>query len=183
MTILLIGAGRMGSALLNGWIAKGVGPVIVVEPKPSAALKSLAKAKKMTLVTSPAAVNAKKLAACVVAIKPQILKGDAPVLADFARRGALMISIAAGTDTGFLFKSWGSKARIVRAMPNTPGAIGQGITGLYAAKGTTAADRRQADRLLSALRGEPVPRTTEIDVSLVVRESTGPAPRVKAGRG
>ncbi len=145
----------MGSALLNGWIAKGVGPVIVVEPKPSAALKSLAKAKKMTLVTTPAAVNAKKLAACVVAIKPQILKGDAPVLADFARRGALMISIAAGTDTGFLFKSWGSKARIVRAMPNTPGAIGQGITGLYAAKGTTAADRRQADRLLSAL-GETV---------------------------
>ena len=141
----------MGGALLKGWIAKGIGPVIVVEPKPSAALKSLAKAKKITLVAAPSAVRVKKLDACVVAIKPQILKNEAPVLAGFARAGALMISIAAGTDTRLLFQSWGAKARIVRAMPNTPGAIGQGITGLYAAKGASAADKKTADRLLSAL--------------------------------
>ena len=155
MTILLIGAGRMGSALLKGWVAKGTGPVIVVEPKPSTALKSLAKSKKITLVAAPSAVRAKKLSACVVAIKPQVLKNEAPVLADFAKGGALMISIAAGTDTRRLFQAWGKQARIIRAMPNTPGAIGQGITGLFAAKGTTAADRRHADRLLSAL-GETV---------------------------
>ena len=134
------------SALLKGWIAKGIGPVIVIEPKPSAALKSLAKAKTITLVAVPSAVKTKKIAACVVAIKPQMLKSEAPVLADFAKAGALMISIAAGTDTKLLFQAWGAKARIVRAMPNTPGAIGQGITGLYAAKGTTAADRKRADR-------------------------------------
>jgi pyrroline-5-carboxylate reductase len=62
-----------------------------------------------------------------------------------------MISIAAGTHTKSLFQAWGAKARIIRAMPNTPGAIGQGITGMFAARGTTAADKRMAASLLSAL--------------------------------
>jgi len=62
-----------------------------------------------------------------------------------------MISIAAGTSVAALQAAWGKKARIIRAMPNTPGAIGHGITGLYAAKGATAADRKWADALLSAL--------------------------------
>jgi pyrroline-5-carboxylate reductase len=153
--LLLIGAGRMGGALLKGWIARKIGPVIVVEPRPSPELRRLAKKKAITLVDAPSQVKAKKLSACVVALKPQILKGEAPVLADFARSGALMISIAAGTHTKSLFKAWGAKARIVRAMPNTPGAIGQGISGLFAARGTTAADKRKATALLSAL-GETV---------------------------
>jgi pyrroline-5-carboxylate reductase len=173
--ILLVGAGRMGGALLKGWIAKGIGPVTVVEPKPSAALKSLAKARKITLVAAPSAVKAKKPGACVVAIKPQILKDEAPVLAGFAKSGALMISIAAGTDTKRLFQAWGAKARIVRAMPNTPGAIGQGITGLYAAKGVGAADKKTADRLLSAL-GETlwVAKEDLID-SVTALSGSGPA--------
>src|ERR1019366_6454351 len=107
--------------------------------------------KAVTLVDAPSQVKAKKLSACVVALKPQILKNEAPVLAGFARSGALMISIAAGTHTKSLFQAWGAKARIVRAMPNTPGAIGRGITGLFAARGTTAADKRKATALLSAL--------------------------------
>ena len=72
------------------------------------------------------------------------------------RAARVMISVAAGTHTDLLFRAWGkSKPRIIRAMPNTPGAIGHGITGLYAAPGTTAADRRKAAQLLSAL-GETV---------------------------
>jgi pyrroline-5-carboxylate reductase len=175
LSILLIGAGRMGSALLKGWIAKDIGPVIVVEPKPSTELKSFAKAKRITLVAVPSAVRVKKLDACVVAIKPQVLKNEAPVLTDFAKAGALMISIAAGTDTKLLFKSWGAKARIVRAMPNIPGAIGKGITGLYAARGVSAADRKHADRLLSAL-GETlwVAKEDLID-SVTAVSGSGPA--------
>ena len=146
MSILLVGAGRMGVALLKGWLKRGVGPVIVVEPKPSPELRKLAKAKKHHAGRRAVAGEGEKLSACVVAIKPQILKGEAPVLADFARSGALMISIAAGTHTKSLFKAWGAKARIIRAMPNTPGAIGQGITGLFAAKGATAADKKQGRR-------------------------------------
>ena len=145
----------MGSALLQGWIKRKIKPLIVVEPKPSPEIKKLARQKAITLVAAPSQVTAKKLSACVVAIKPQVLKSEAPVLAGFAARGALMISIAAGTHTKSLFQAWGAKARIIRAMPNTPGAIGQGISGLFAAKGTSAADRKTADALLSAL-GETV---------------------------
>jgi pyrroline-5-carboxylate reductase len=141
----------MGSALLKGWRAKKIKPLVVVEPKPSAEIRKLARAKAITLVAAPSQVRAKTISACVVAIKPQVLKGEAAALAAVAGSGALMLSIAAGTSVATLRKAWGSKARIIRAMPNTPGAIGAGITGLYAAKGVTAADRKRADALLSAL--------------------------------
>jgi pyrroline-5-carboxylate reductase len=150
-SILLIGAGRMGGALLKGWIAGKAGPVIVVEPKPSPALKALAGKKAITLAATVSSVKIQKFSACVVALKPQILKNEAPLLAQVAQGGALMISVAAGTHTDLLFKTWGKSARIIRAMPNTPGAIGHGITGIYATPGTTAADRRKAAQLLSAL--------------------------------
>ena len=140
----------MGSALLKGWLKTGVKSISVVEPKPSAELKTLAKAKKIALFAAPSQVKSKP-SACVVAIKPQVLKGEAGTLANFASGGALMISIAAGTSVAALTKAWGKKARIIRAMPNTPGAIGAGISGLYAAKGVTAADKKRATALLSAL--------------------------------
>ena len=143
----------MGQALLTGWIGRGIGPITVVEPKPTAELKKRAKAKNITLLSVLPA--SRKFSACVVAVKPQILKTEAGTLADIAKGGALMISIAAGTDTRLLFQAWGKAARIVRAMPNTPGAIGHGITGLYSARTAGAADRKRAGTLLSAL-GETV---------------------------
>jgi pyrroline-5-carboxylate reductase len=140
----------MGSALLKGWLDRGVKAIAVVEPKPSLQLRKWAKAKKIALFHAPSAVK-RRPAVCVVAIKPQVLKGEAATLAGFAQSGALMISIAAGTSIGALTGAWGKKARIIRAMPNTPGAIGQGITGVFAAKGVTAADKKRAGSLLAAL--------------------------------
>jgi pyrroline-5-carboxylate reductase len=174
-TLLLVGAGRMGGALLKGWLARKSGSVIVIEPKPSAELRALAKKKAITLVASPPEVGTRKIAVCLVALKPQILKHEAPALARFAEAGALMISVAAGTHTKQLFKAWGKKARIVRAMPNTPGAIGQGISGLYAAPGATKADRKNAETLLSAL-GQTVwvSREDLID-SVTALSGSGPA--------
>ena len=86
-----------------------------------------------------------------------------------------MISIAAGTSIGFLARQWGRKARIVRAMPNTPGAIGRGITALYAAPNVTAKDKALAGSLLAAL-GETVWVKSEslIDAATAVSGS-GPA--------
>ncbi|HEX3754778.1 MAG TPA: pyrroline-5-carboxylate reductase [Rhizomicrobium sp.] len=174
-SIVLIGAGRMGSALLAGWQGRGLGPVIVVEPHPSPPIRKLAKAGTIRLTQTPSGVTAKKIAACVVAIKPQVLKGEAPVLAALARSDVPMISIAAGTSIAALSKAWGAKARIIRAMPNIPGAIGEGISGLYAAKGATASDRRLAASLLSAL-GEVVwvKRESLID-SVTAISGSGPA--------
>ena len=174
MSILLVGAGRMGAALLKGWLGRGVKSIIVVEPKPSADLRKLARAKKIVLFATPSDVR-RKPSVCVVAIKPQVLKGEAQALAGFAQAGALMISIAAGTSVATLNAAWGKKARIIRAMPNTPGAIGQGITGLYAAKGVTAADKKRAASLLSALgQTEWVAKEGLID-SVTAVSGSGPA--------
>ena len=164
----------MGSALLKGWLGRGVKSIIVIEPKPSAELRKLARTGKITLFAAPSQVK-RKPSVCVVAIKPQILKGEAQTLAGFAQAGALMISIAAGTSVAALNAAWGKKARIIRAMPNTPGAIGFGITGIYAAKGVTAADKKRATSLLLALgQTEWVAKETLIDGVTAVSGS-GPA--------
>jgi pyrroline-5-carboxylate reductase len=164
----------MGSALLKGWLARGVKSISVVEPKPSAQLKSLAKKKSISLFAAPSQVRGKP-SVCVVAIKPQVLKGEAATLAGFASKGALMISIAAGTSVVALTKAWGRKARIIRAMPNTPGAIGAGITGVFAAKGVTALDKKRTVSLLSALgETEWVAKEKLID-SVTAVSGSGPA--------
>ncbi len=173
--ILLIGAGRMGGALLSGWAGRKIVPIIAVEPKPSAELRALAKRNHIALFARSASIDSVRARACVVALKPQILKQAAVHLRPIAESGALMISIAAGTNIATLRKAWGAKARIVRAMPNTPGAIGRGITALYAAKGATAKDRALAERLLSAL-GQTLWVHSERDIDIVTAVSgSGPA--------
>ncbi|MGB8603234.1 MAG: pyrroline-5-carboxylate reductase [Rhizomicrobium sp.] len=148
--IVLIGAGRMGGALAKGWLDGGQGPVIAVEPHPAPALKKLTKLG-LTIVSGIDALPKQKFRACVVALKPQVLKPEVAALAPLAAKGQLMLSIAAGINTGILQKAWGRNAHIVRAMPNTPGAIGQGITGLFAAKTAEKKDCVLAEKLLSAL--------------------------------
>jgi pyrroline-5-carboxylate reductase len=164
----------MGGALLKGWLARGVKSITVIEPKPSPELRKLARAKKITLFAVPSEVK-RKPAACVVAIKPQVLKGEAETLAGFAQSGALMISIAAGTSVAALAAAWGRKARIIRAMPNTPGSIGHGITGLYAARGATVADKKRAASLLSALGATEWVSREELIDSVTAVSGSGPA--------
>ena len=164
----------MGSALLKGWLKNGVKSITVVEPRSVPELRKLAAAKKITLCAVPSAVKTKP-AVCVVAIKPQVLRGEAAALAGFAQSGALMVSIAAGTSIVALSQAWGRKARIIRAMPNTPGAIGQGITGLYAAKGVTAADKKRAATLLSALGETEWVRKEDLIDSVTAVSGSGPA--------
>src|SRR6201999_668844 len=128
--ILLIGAGRMGGALLKGWIARGLGPVVVVETHPSPQLKAMSKQGVKLLASIEDAP--KRFRACVIALKPQILKTEAPRLRAIAQSGVPMISIAAGSSLKLMRKAWGQSARIIRTMPNTPGSIGKGISALYA---------------------------------------------------
>jgi pyrroline-5-carboxylate reductase len=164
----------MGGALLKGWIGKRIGPIAVVEPNPSPELRKLARGKAISLYDSVEAAP-QRVRACVVALKPQVFKMEAARLAPIAQSGALMISIAAGTNMRSMFKAWGKAARIIRAMPNTPGQIGRGISALYAAKAATEADRKLAESLLAAL-GETlwVPREPLIDAVTAVSGS-GPA--------
>ncbi len=170
--IVLVGAGKMGTALIRGWIKAGLGPITAVEPTPSAQLQKL---EGPLLVPDLKHTPHDGWRACVVALKPQILRAEAARLKSIASSGTLMISIAAGTGIDFLQKQWGPKARIVRAMPNTPGSIDRGITALYAAPNATEKDRALAKSLLSAI-GQTVwlKREELIDAATAVSGS-GPA--------
>jgi pyrroline-5-carboxylate reductase len=168
--ILLIGAGRMGTALLRGWTKQNI-PVVVVEPKPSADLK---RHKGVSVVASVEQAKG-KFRACVVALKPQIFREEAARLKSLAQSPMPIISIAAGITTKFMQKAWGADARIVRAMPNTPGAIGHGISALYAAPSAKAADKKLAQSLLASL-GETLWVKRESDMDIVTAVSgSGPA--------
>ncbi len=147
--MLLIGAGRMGAALVRGWLGSGrFSTIHVVEPLPSAGIRAIAAEKKIVLTDRFAA---RRYDAAVVALKPQILRQEAGLLAAIGQTGALLLSIAAGITTAFLAANAGASTRIVRAMPNTPGAIGKGITALYAGAALGDTDRALAEALMAAL--------------------------------
>lgn len=151
--------------MLKGWLAQGLGPIVAVEPKPP----------RLEGVTFVSDIPTARVRACVIALKPQILRGEAVRLKPIADSGAPMISIAAGTSIATLRRAWGRDAHILRAMPNTPGAIARGITAIYKGPNATEADCALAERLLSSL-GDTlwVKREKLIDVTTAVSGS-GPA--------
>jgi pyrroline-5-carboxylate reductase len=146
-TVVLAGAGKMGGALLAGWLAQGLDParVMVIEPHPSEDIRALV-AKGVKL--NPAAGEINSVAALVVAVKPQMFRDAGPALKSFVVPSTLVVSIMAGTPIEVLAEVCGGK--VVRAMSNTPAAIGRGITVAVAAQDVNADQRAVADALLRA---------------------------------
>lgn len=144
--IVLAGAGKMGGALLTGWLAGGVDPknVVVIDPYVSDEIKALA-AKGVRLNPDVAAIGA--VAALVIAVKPQMFAEVGPTLRKVTG-SSLVVSIMAGATIAGITKTCGG--HVVRAMPNTPAAIGRGITVAVAADDVTPAQRGIADALLRA---------------------------------
>ena len=146
-TIVLAGAGKMGGAMLTGWLAQGLDPksVAVIEPHPSDDIGTLA-AKGVRL--NPAPKDIGDVATLVVAVKPQMFREAGAMLKSFVAPSTLVVSIMAGTPIAALEDVCGGS--VVRAMPNTPAAIGRGITVAVAANNVSAAQRAVADALLRA---------------------------------
>jgi pyrroline-5-carboxylate reductase len=146
-TILLAGAGKMGGAMLSGWLTGGldVKRVAVIEPYPSGEISALA-TKGVRLNPSPKEIGT--LATLVLALKPQTFREAGSTLKSFTGRSTLVVSIMAGTTIASIEAACGGS--VVRAMPNTPAAIGRGITVAVAAKNVTTAQRAVADALLRA---------------------------------
>lgn len=146
--IALVGAGKMGSALLDGWIALGLDPhkIVVIEPQPSPDIAARAASGLRLNPPDPAALRP---AAIVLAVKPQVAPDAVPPLAP-AAGGAVVISIMAGRTLDFLTRTLGEKTAAVRAMPNTPASIGRGMTVAVANAQASASQRDLADRLLGA---------------------------------
>ena len=146
-TILLAGAGKMGSAMLTGWLNAGValGRIAVIEPNLSDDLRKLA---ALDLRINPTRDEAGTLAALVVAVKPQTFGHAAALLKAYTSPTTLVVSIMAGMTIGKIGQGCGGV--VVRAMPNTPAAIGRGMTVATAAPAVSAEQRAFADALLRA---------------------------------
>ncbi len=148
--LVLIGGGRMGSALLGGWIDAGLAPqaAIVVEPDQDAAAALKAGWPDLYVTGGFDQLDADP-SVVVLAVKPQIMDEVLPGIAGFA--DALFLSIAAGKTLAGLSAALGDKAAIVRAMPNTPAQIGLGVS-VCVANGAVSKDRRAlCERLLAAV--------------------------------
>jgi pyrroline-5-carboxylate reductase len=126
-TILLVGAGKMGGALLEGWLGLGLDPTnaAVLEPQPARELTALA---SRGLRLNPAASAIGEASAVIIAVKPQMAAEVMPTLASYVGTGTVVVSIMAGRTLAFLEQALSHRAALVRAMPNTPAAIGHGIT-------------------------------------------------------
>ncbi|HEY7673058.1 MAG TPA: pyrroline-5-carboxylate reductase [Gammaproteobacteria bacterium] len=147
--ILLIGFGNMGQALAKGWLARGVlaTDIAVVEPQSTA--QAAARALGLTVIPTDA-LGTHRADVIVIAVKPaQVAESVAPL--GKVSRDCVVLSIAAGKTTAGLRKLLGKETAVVRAMPNTPAAIGEGITALFASESVTAAERRTCEELMAAV--------------------------------
>jgi len=146
--ILLVGCGRMGSAMLSGWRERGLAPSVAIDPAPSAAARA---GPDLTVVADAAAApSGFSPAAVVLAVKPQNAAEALPPHARFSP-GAVFLSIMAGRTIGGISGLLGAGARIVRAMPNTPAAVRQGVTVACPGAGVTAEQRALCHTLLEAI--------------------------------
>jgi len=148
-TLVLVGAGKMGSAMLEGWLGLGMpaAQIVVVEPQPANEITKLA-TRGVRLNPAPATVG--DVSAIVVAIKPQVAPEVMPALSPYVGSSTVVVSIMAGRTLRFLEQAL-PPAAIVRAMPNTPAAIGRGITVAVGNSRVSASQRELVDALLSAV--------------------------------
>ncbi len=147
--LLLLGAGKMGAAMLEGWLKRGLQPgkIIVIEPQPAKAVKALA---RRGLKLNPKGKTA-TATAVVIAVKPQSAPEAMPRVVPHVGKGTLVLSIMAGRTMRFLESALPGGAAVVRAMPNTPAAIGRGITVAVGNAKVSARQRKQAFDLLAAI--------------------------------
>lgn len=147
--VLLIGFGNMGQALVRGWLAKGraAGGIEVVDPSPAAR----AVAAELGVAARGAPVTTRAADVVVLAVKPNQLAAVLPQCAALAQSGAVFLSIAAGKTIGEIERALGRGAAVVRAMPNTPAAIGQGMSALVANAAVTERQRKLCAELLAAV--------------------------------
>jgi pyrroline-5-carboxylate reductase len=171
--ILLVGGGKMGSALLQGWLAAGFGVAqfMVNEPAPSDDLAA------SVAVVNPTAEQLEQSMPdiIVLAIKPQMADSVLPNLTTAVRRSTVVISLLAGQSIEHLSALLGGHDVIVRTMPNTPAAIGLGMTALIASDGVSAAQKQDAGHLMQAV-GETVWLDSQKQMDAVTAISgSGPA--------
>ncbi|MFZ1728204.1 MAG: pyrroline-5-carboxylate reductase [Albidovulum sp.] len=167
--LVLLGCGKMGSAMLEGWLKRGLAAssVWVVDPMPSDWLRAQGVHLNAALPAAPAIV--------LIAVKPQMMAEALPTLAAMGGGETLFLSVAAGTTIAYYESVLGAATPVIRAMPNTPAAIGRGITAITGNARATADHLNLAEALLSAV-GQVVRLEGEDQMDAVTAVSgSGPA--------
>ncbi|MEL7255734.1 MAG: pyrroline-5-carboxylate reductase [Pseudomonadota bacterium] len=165
--LVLLGCGKMGSAMLAGWLDRGLPPasVWVIDPNPSDWVQGTGVQVNADLPEAPAIV--------LIAVKPQMMGDALPQIA--AMEGAVFLSVAAGTSIASFEAVFAGGAKVIRAMPNTPAAVGRGITAIVGNDAASAEDMDLAEMLLSAV-GQVVRLDHEDQMDAVTGVSgSGPA--------
>jgi pyrroline-5-carboxylate reductase len=148
--VLLVGAGKMGGALLEGWLSHGLSPasIAVLDPAPPDDMATFLKEEKIERLPRPGVFMPD---AAVIAVKPQVAGEVVPQVAAFLRPKTLVLSIMAGRTLASLEKDLPPASLVVRGMPNTPASIGQGITVAVANHHVCTGTKMYATELLSAV--------------------------------
>jgi pyrroline-5-carboxylate reductase len=174
-TLVLVGAGKMGGAMLEGWLKSGVDPkkFVVLDPFAADDMKALLSRYKVSL--NPAVSSIGSVEVVLIAVKPQMMDEVLPSIVGLGASKPLILSVAAGKTIASFERHFGKTAAIIRTIPNTPASIGRGITAMSANPNVSARQLQLARELLSAI-GEVVTVDREELIDCVTAVSgSGPA--------
>ncbi len=174
-TLVLVGAGKMGGAMLEGWLKGGADParIVALDPAPPAEVKAMLERHGVRLNPDVAGITDAEVV--VVAVKPQLMEDVLPGVAGLKSARPLILSVAAGKTIASFERHFGSDAAVIRTIPNTPAAVGRGITAMAANGNVSPAQLALARTLLEAV-GEVVTVETEAMIDAVTAVSgSGPA--------
>jgi pyrroline-5-carboxylate reductase len=174
-TLVLVGAGKMGGAMLQGWLTAGADPakIVALDPSPPAEVKALL--DKHGIRHNPMIDSISNVEVILAAVKPQVMDDVLAPLHSLAASRPLILSIMAGKTIAKLAAHFGEDSSIIRTMPNTPAAIGRGITAMVGNAHVTPSQKQLAAQLLSTI-GEVVEVDTEEQIDWVTGVSgSGPA--------
>jgi pyrroline-5-carboxylate reductase len=174
-TLVLLGAGKMGGAMLEGWLRAGVSAKQLVALDPNPPAEVLALLTQHGVRHNPPLSEIKNVEVLLAAVKPQVMDDVLSNIKILGRDNPLILSIAAGKTMASFARHFGKEAAIIRTIPNTPASIGRGITAMAANSNVSPSQMQLAEALLQSI-GEvvEVDDESQIDAATAVSGS-GPA--------
>lgn len=174
-TLVLLGAGKMGGAMLEGWLKGGADPAKIVALDPAPPPEVRAVIEKAGVRLNPDISSISDAEVIIVAVKPQIMEDVLPSVVPLRTSKPLVLSVAAGKTIASFERHFGSDAAVIRTIPNTPAAVGRGITAMAANANVSDSQMALARALLESV-GEVVTVDREELIDAVTAVSgSGPA--------
>lgn len=174
--LLLVGCGNMGRALVRGWLSAGLKPEALLLLDPAANDQILPEATGARFIANaadlPVGVNARLM---LLAVKPQVMNSVLQDVRPYTGKHTLAVSVAAGVTLDQMRRGLGDAPSLIRAMPNTPAAVGAGVTGLVAEPGVSPDDRALADLVMHAAGRTVWIDSEEMMDAVTATSGSGPA--------